>query len=79
MGFYFCCKHLLGWWMPSSPLADPDVNATLAPWLPPIAQVSAQAATLCPLTTYYYYLLLTRPSLPASGRRLTSYLLLTTY
>ena len=38
VGFYFCCKHLLGWWMPSSPLADPDVNATLAPWLPPIAQ-----------------------------------------
>ena len=38
VAFYFCCKHLLGWWMPSSPLADPDVNATLAPWLPPIAQ-----------------------------------------
>ena len=38
VAFYFCCKHLLGWWMPSSPLADPDALATLAPWLPPIAQ-----------------------------------------
>ena len=38
VSFYFLCKHLLGWWMPSSPLADPDVNATLAPWVFCVAQ-----------------------------------------
>eukprot|EP00966_Prymnesium_polylepis_P176267 4080320-Prymnesium_polylepis.1 len=31
--FYFLCKRFFGWWIPSSALADPDVNATLAPWL----------------------------------------------
>ena len=38
VSFYFMCKRFLGWWMPSSPLADPDVNATLAPWVFCISQ-----------------------------------------